>query len=142
MGLQTDINLLKYDFRNKVSEMLKEFDELGFKYAINETLRSKAVQMAYYAQGREPLETTNKLRKEAGLWELSEEENKRKVTWTMKSPHLDGLAIDIVPLDPKTGKAWWNAPQVIWNILGTVSKKYGLHWGGEWKNPDCPHIEQ
>ena len=141
MGLMTNIALLKPDFREKVKLMLKEFDDLGFKYIINETLRSVDVQRAYYAQGREPLVRVNRLRNVAGLWEITEEENKKQVTWTMASKHILGLAIDIVPVNPKTGKAWWTAPQTIWDVIGTVAKKYGLKWGGDWKNPDSPHIE-
>lgn len=27
----------------------------------------------------------------------------RKVTWTLKSKHIDGLAVDLLPVNPKTG---------------------------------------
>ena len=44
-----------------------------------------------WAQGRKPLEEVNTLRAKASMPPITEEENKRVVTWTMKSKHLPNL---------------------------------------------------
>lgn len=137
--LHRDINLLQPQFKQQVQAILTRLDQLGIKYIISETLRDIEVQKAYYAQGSEPLATVNRLRKIAGLWNITEEENKKKITWTMKSKHLEGLAIDIVPM--KDGTFWWTAPHEKWEEIGKIAEEFGLAWGGRWKSKDCPHIE-
>lgn len=134
--LHTDIELLDPKFKEKVKIFLNKLDEAGIKYIINETLRDLAVQQAYYAQGREVLETVNRLRSAAKLWPITKSENK-KVTWTMKSKHLEGLAIDICPL--KNGYAWWAAPDAEWKKIADISKECGLDAGYFWEQKDAPH---
>ena len=135
-----DLALLKEPFLSKVKDFLAELDRIGFEYLISETLRTKAVQEAYFAQGRKPLEEVNKLRVSAGLWEISEKENKTKITWTLKSKHLEGLAIDIVP--SKDGKFWWNAPDEKWKQMRDISEQFDIESGYTWKNKDIPHFEE
>jgi peptidoglycan L-alanyl-D-glutamate endopeptidase CwlK len=139
MPLHSDIGLLNPDFQVTVRAFLKALDDAGIQYVINETLRDKAVQEAYYAQGREPLVTTNRLRKSAGLWLLSDEENKDKVTWTLQSKHLLGLALDIAP--KKAGKVWWTAPNSVWKQIADISTQCGLVAGYYFKSTDSPHHE-
>lgn len=137
--LHRDISLLQPQFKQQVVAMITRLDQLGIKYFIHETLRDIEVQKAYYAQGREPLVTVNRLRKIAGLWDINEEENKRKITWTMKSKHLEGLAIDIVPtLD---GKLFWTAPDEKWREIAEVAKSFGIISGYYWRTKDSPHFE-
>jgi len=60
-----------------------------------------------------------------------------KVTWTLKSNHLNGLAVDIVPL--KDGKPDWNNQD---DRIVAIMKRHGFAWGGDWKKtPDKPHFE-
>lgn len=139
MSLHTNIRLLNPDFQKIVEVFLKALDDAGIEYIVNETLRDKSVQDAYYAQGREPLVTVNRLRKMAGLWDIDEEENKRKITWTLQSKHLLGLAIDIAP--EKDGNAWWSAPDAKWKEIADISTKCGLKAGYYWKSKDSPHHE-
>jgi peptidoglycan LD-endopeptidase CwlK len=137
MPLQRSIELLKPEFRDKVKLLLQQLDEKGIKYYINETLRERGVQLAYYAQGRQPLIAVNTLRKQSGLWLINEKENEKCITWTMKSKHLDGLAIDICPV--KDGKPWWTAPDEKWKEIAEISKSLGLNAGYYWKQHDNPH---
>lgn len=132
---------LKEDFKQQVDALMTRLDQLGIKYYITEGIRSKEVQAAYYAQGREPLVTVNRLRSVAGLRPLTEKENKKQITWTLKSKHLIGEAIDIVPINPETNKLWWTAPFEIWESIGEVAEEFGLEWGGRWKQKDVPHIQ-
>lgn len=110
------------------------------KIEIAETRRSLAVQMAYYSRGRMKVEDVQKMYRHAGLYNISEEEAQIKNTWTLDSKHIHGKAVDIVPV--KDGKIWWTAPKEIWQRMGEIGEKYGMIWGGRWKNtPDTPHFE-
>lgn len=146
----TKIELLEPNTREKVEKMLHFMDNEKITYKVIETLRSPAVQQAYYAQGRMPLDTVNSLRKDAGLWAIDEATNKRMITWTMKSKHLEGKAIDIVPVID--GKIPWNIlSQDIADLyirIGKIGEAVGLSWGGRWTpidkfgiGKDAPHFE-
>jgi hypothetical protein len=74
----------------------------------------------------------------------TEEEHKRNlakgVSWTKRSKHIDGLAIDIAPLELLKEKAW--APHSpLWITLGNIGEALGLRWGGRWKQRDMCHFE-
>jgi hypothetical protein len=122
-----------------------ELTEAEIPFSIIETLRTKATQIAYYAQGREPLEAVNAKRKSAYLYMLKESEN-RIVTYTLNSKHLTGEALDIVPLTA-LGTLWWTAPKHTWELIGNIGESYGLVWGGRWGAKDgrlgwdCPHFQ-
>ena len=92
------IEKLDVKIRPQVKQFIHELDLLGVAYKVLETRRTPEVQAAYYAQGREPLDVVNAKRKVARLYLLTEKENRNMITWTLKSKHLDGLAIDIVPV--------------------------------------------
>lgn len=56
-----------------------------------------------------------------------------------ESFHNYGVAVDIVFLDGNVPS--WNA-KYDWKLLGSVGKKYGFEWGGDWKEfQDLPHFE-
>lgn len=107
--------------RRKAELVVKEMASLGHTVHVFEGFRSKARQDELYAQGR----TT------AG-----------NVVTNAKggeSLHNYGVAVDIV-FGPK-GKPSWN-PKEPWKLLGSVGKKYGFEWGGDWsKFTDLPHLE-
>jgi hypothetical protein len=112
-----------------------------------ETDRTQDIQNAYYAQGRESLDTVNALRAKAGLYLLKEGAN-TIITNARVSNHTGGRAVDIAPeLPGKTGYPWWNAPQQVWEELGTIAEECGLDWcaggyGQTWgKGWDNPHFE-
>jgi len=80
--------------KDTVRNFTDHLDSNKIPYVILETRRTKEVQEAYYAQGREPLSRINALRSLAGLNPIGEAEGKRIITWTRKSKHIDGLAVD------------------------------------------------
>jgi len=146
----------------KARDMYREFDkkmkEAGIPYAVTCVDRTIAEQIALYAQGRDPLEKVNYLRKIAGLYLFkTEAENKSKVTWTLKSRHLTypldpdetkhfSKAFDIVIL--KGGRAQWDIKVDVnkneipdYEEAGRIWESLGGTWGGNWKNPDRPHFE-
>lgn len=120
------------------SERLKE---LGCdSVAISETLRSLPVQMAYYSCSRMPVPDVKRMYAAAGLYDIGEEEAKTVKTKTLYSKHLEGKAIDFVPV--KNGKYWWTAPQSVWEVMGEIGEACGFKWGGRWKDfADSPHFE-
>jgi peptidoglycan L-alanyl-D-glutamate endopeptidase CwlK len=143
------LDLLNAEVRPYFEDFLSKLDQRGFHYSIVETLRTQAVQEAYYAQGRKPLGEINELRKKAGLYLLGEAEGKRIITRTMQSVHLTGRAADIVPV--VEGKIPWNITSEnaeLWLAFGALGQEAGLEWGGAWTpldrfgiGWDAPHYQ-
>ena len=65
-------------------------------------------------------------------------------SWTLKSRHLDGHAVDLVPVH--NGKLRWDWP-AFYPLAAAVkqaAKELGipLEWGGDWKkDKDGPHFQ-
>ena len=102
-------------------------------FTVVEGLRSKQRQAQLYAQGRT---TAGKI-----------------VTWTLKSKHIDGLAVDLAPV--MDGKIDWN-DSAKFNAIGAAmmqaAKELGvsIRWGKDWNangiigergESDSPHFE-
>lgn len=129
----------------------------GLQFIITCTARTVKEQIALYAQGREGILETNRLRINAGLPVISIAENRRKVTWTLQSKHL----IDLDDGDPRNDLArafdialtreWhphWdikadvNADQIAdYRQAGEIGESVGLTWGGRYRSPDWVHFE-
>lgn len=145
MGTIRDIDQLQPELAERVKVFLAKLEESKIEVFVLETLRTKEVQAAYYAQGRESLEKVNELRKAEGLYLLSEKENERTVTNTLESRHMSGCAIDICPM--KDGELLWSAPLVVWEEIGDIGESCGVDWcaggcGETWgKGWDNPHFE-
>lgn len=127
----------------KVIESLKRDEKLknmGVEnIAIVETKRELTVQMAYYSRGRMAAEDVKAMYKAAGLYDITSKEAMTAITWTLKSRHLEGLAIDLVPV--KDGKCWWDAPEMVLERMGEIGEECGLVWGGRWKEKDFYHFQ-
>jgi hypothetical protein len=137
-----------------VSECAKE----GLRVVITCVDRTYQEQTALYAQGREPLDVVNSYRKIAGMWLITEEENKRKVTWTMNSEHIINLedarkdnnlsrAIDFAVLD-KNGKVTWDVKADVnkdneadYKQCALIGERVGFYSGMRFKTPDIPHLQ-
>jgi peptidoglycan L-alanyl-D-glutamate endopeptidase CwlK len=151
MGIIRDINALDPAFQPVAVDFINRLKEARLRYTVLETLRVMAVHIAYYTQGREPLDTVNEKRTLAGLWLIGEAENKKIVTKTMNSVHLDGKAMDIVPLMPDGKIPWAITTREIadlWKRFGEIGRSVGLEWGGDWKpldrwgiGWDAPHYQ-
>ena len=106
-------------FRPLAVELLAQCVEANIAVMIIDTLRTEAEQQANLAAG---------------------------VSWTPRSRHLTGDAIDICPyelysLAPGGDKLAWKAPNVIWDRLGSIGERLGLRWGGRWQQRDYGHFE-
>jgi hypothetical protein len=150
-----------------VSELQEKFaafqaamEAAGLPFIVTCTARTVREQIALYAQGREPLEHVNTLRRLAHLAPISFMENGHKVTWTLASKHL----IDLDDGNPDNDKsrafdiallAHSDRMSVHWNLkadvngnaipdydeAGRIGEAVGLRWGGRFPSPDRPHFE-
>jgi len=73
---------------------------------------------------------------------------KRGVSWTLKSKHLTGDAIDVAPYDiydlHGPDKAEWDEDDPIWLKIGAIGQECGLKWGvvnAKGQRKDLGHFE-
>lgn len=66
-----------------------------------------------------------------------------KVTWTMKSKHLDGKAIDIAPLEADGSIDWDNKAQfkAMADLILAAAEELGIkiRWGCDWDMDGIPY---
>ena len=125
------IDLLAPEARPVFEAFLRKLEAAGLRYTVTETLRTLAVQEAYYAQGRKPLEEISALRKKAGLYLPGEAGGKRIAAKTMKPARLTGKAADIVPA--AGGRIPWNITKENAGLrlaFGRLEQEAGLERGG------------
>ncbi len=113
------LNDLDPTFKPIAMELLARFTEAGICVLIVDTLRTEAEQQANIARG---------------------------VSWTTKSKHLVGRAIDVCPLESYRlygpAKLEWDADDPIWLQMGVIGEALGLRWGGRWTTKrDMGHFE-
>jgi peptidoglycan L-alanyl-D-glutamate endopeptidase CwlK len=105
-------------FRPLAVELLARCVEAGIMVMIVDTLRTPEEHAANLARG---------------------------VSWTTKSKHLTGLAIDVCPYETfdlhGPDKLAWSASPAVWEPIGLIGEKLGLRWGGRWKVKDWGHFE-
>jgi hypothetical protein len=154
MGIIRSLDALDPGLRPLATEFVRRLAEAGVHYRVDETLRARDVQDAYWLQGRTPLAEVNAARTQAGLYLLTEAENRIIVTWTRESAHLKGEALDVVPLlsraDGRFFVPWdYAAYAGIWLQLGKIGQGLGLEWGGSWPplaggviGKDPPHYQK
>jgi peptidoglycan LD-endopeptidase CwlK len=129
----------------------------GIPFILTCTARTVREQVALYAQGREPLDMINSLRRAAGLCPISFWESRDKVTWTLASKHIIDLE-DNIPENDKArafdisisrdGKPCWDLKVNVnkndlpdYEEAGKIGESVGLRWGGRFPSPDRPHFE-
>jgi peptidoglycan L-alanyl-D-glutamate endopeptidase CwlK len=140
------ITPLKPEARQRFTVMCEILDKTvgDDAYIIFEGIRTGKVQAAYFVQGREPLDTVNRARKDAGLYLLASEKQNYKITWTMKSKHLEGLAMDILPAQPN-GEPTWDLAHYRkqFELIRDAGREAGLVCGADWPEAqrDWPHYE-
>lgn len=94
-------------------QLLTEAAAAGIGLTIIETLRTEAEHQRNLANG---------------------------VSWTKRSRHIDGLAIDVCPTDLLAVKGW-SPDDPRWDKIGNIGESLGLRWGGRWKQRDMGHFE-
>jgi peptidoglycan L-alanyl-D-glutamate endopeptidase CwlK len=99
-------------------ELLRRLAAEGLTFRVTSGNRTQAEQAALYAQGRTA--------------------RGPRVTWTLKSRHIGGRAIDLTLFSGKNPV--WESKH--YDRAGEVGKQLGLVWGGDWKRTkDLPHFE-
>ena len=114
------------------------------RYLAFEGLRKMIVQEAYFAQGRQALAEVNVLRTAAGLYLLRSERDNYIITWTLKSKHIDGKAMDVLPTDGAGNPTWDLAHYInIFKLIRECGRDAGLECGADWPKPntDWPHYQ-
>ena len=142
-----DLEPVFRDKATKALELMRSDEKLRalgvVSIIIVETRRTLATQMAYYSRGRmgKP-EYVRAMYEAAGLYQPTDKECDTPNTWTLKSKHIDGLAVDLCP--SKDGKAcWWDAPDAVWQRMAQIAEDCGVAAGYRWAPPkqDKPHFE-
>jgi hypothetical protein len=143
--------------REKFLLFKEKMDAAKIPFIVTCTARITREQIALYAQGRNATGIVNKYREVAGLPPISDEENRRKVTWTLNSKHLVDYdddrddndlssAFDIAII--KGRKAIWDVkismngndiPDYLEAAM--IGESVGLKAGARFRNPDYPHFE-
>lgn len=79
-----------------------------------------------------------------GLWARGRTEPGRKVTWTRHSKHTERRAVDFALKQPDP----WNLKCDVdedgipdFFEVGQLAERFGLTWGGRWRNADYPHVQ-
>ena len=119
--MSRDIKLLHPEVQSIIPKFLEECKKQGLIVKITDTLRTKEEQNKLYAKGRT--------------------EEGKIVTWVQYpySNHNWGMAFDICR---NVGKGAYYDADGWFKKVGQVGKKFGLTWGGDWKDsPDKPHFE-
>ena len=98
-------------------ELLRRLAAEGLTFKVTSGNRTQAEQDALYAQGRTKPGPV--------------------VTWTRKSRHIGGRAIDLTLFSGKNPV--WESKH--YKRAGEIGEELGLIWGGRWKTPDQPHFE-
>jgi hypothetical protein len=140
------LNELDKKAQPKFAQFLESLDEAigDDQYIVFEGRRTVRVQEAYYAQGRKSLEEVNELRKIAGLWLLRSEKDNRVITWTLKSKHIEGLAMDVLPVNSAGNPTWDLAHfRPVFEKIRDCGRSAGLVCGADWAAPqtDWPHYQ-
>lgn len=125
-------------------------EKLGIDIFITSTLRTAGEQLAYFAQNRKKLEEVNRLRRHAGLSEITQEQNKRTVTQLLTSIHEFGCALDIC-IDKSSAPGLqpeWDVKADInhneipdYEEIGKIGEATGFRWGGRFPKKDYVHFE-
>lgn len=113
------LNDLDFRFKNVAMEFLARCCEAGIPVMIIDTRRTPEEHAVNLAKG---------------------------VSWTQRSKHLDGLAIDVCPyaiyhLAGGPDKLQWDSNHPVWRQIGAIGEALQLRWGGRWKQRDCSHFE-
>lgn len=124
--------------------VLQELREAGYPAVVIEVYRSPERQKQLYAQGR-----SDALLRQKGYTAQEIQQaraagytaDKKIVTKLMNAGmHAQGRAMDVAWLI--NNRVTYDAPEHWWQAYGRIAKKYGLRWGGDWKQfVDKPHVE-
>lgn len=116
-----DLSKLAPQFREAVIAALADCQTAGLDAYVYEAVRSEELQYLYWCRGRTvrpPDKPVTNARSALYSW------------------HGYGLAVDVISRERGWEKPW------TWFVAVAVHfTTHGCRWGGEWKNPDPPHMQ-
>ncbi|MFZ2937645.1 MAG: M15 family metallopeptidase [Candidatus Omnitrophota bacterium] len=125
--------------------------EAQLPFILTCTLRTQEEHEALWSQGRDPLEMVNELRSNVGWTSITEEQNKKKITWVTISKHF--------PDETGKSRAWdiaiCKGKMPTWNIkcdvdvdgipdyieAARIGRRLGLRCGADFPMKDYVHFE-
>ena len=111
---------------------------LGIEVAICQTLRTRDEQELLYAKGRtRPGEPCHHRDGARPVGSCSVHPLGATVTQVHYGWHNAGRAFDFLFVNPGGGRSWEGS----WEAAGAVGEVLGMVWGGRWRVPDRPHLE-
>jgi len=118
-----DLSLLAPKFRLAVESALADCKAAGYNAMVYEGYRSQVLQAIYYARGRTVIPPKSPV---------------TNAFSNLFSWHGYGLAVDVVDAEklwaPDGGEAWFKA-------VADIFKSNSCKWGGDWTQPDTPHMQ-
>ena len=133
-----DLTKLNPVVESLVKIAIRKADKKQIDVLVVETLRSKDRQMSLYCEGRTVAECViNGIPRNIALTYCNS--TKRKVTFTLHSQHIQGCAVDLVPLIG--GKAIFSNTNEQSKKVIEIMKSIGFVSGSEFKSVDSPHFE-
>ena len=136
--MSSRISDLEPDTRKKCEQFIEMCRKHGFPVAICATTRTPDEQELLYAKGRSrPGEPCHHRDGKRPVGTCSVHPLGATVTQLRFGWHNTGRAFDFLFVTP-AGKRTWEGP---WEEAGLIGEELGLVWGGRWKSPDRPHLE-
>ena len=134
------VGLLEPATKAAFLKAVNQMDAEGIQYYVSETRRDLTTQLLYALNGR-----LNDIPFADLQWAWQQHgknppQSNAKQTWTLKSNHFDGTAIDMVPYDPAKRMPLWSGVD---QKMIAIMKANGFAWGGDWgpDKIDTPHWE-
>lgn len=120
--VQRDMCVCAPAFREAVDRALADCNAKGLDAFVYEAYRSQELQDLYYKRGRPPTK-----------------EYPRVVTnakSNLYSWHGYGLAVDVI-----SKSKFWSPGETWFGDVALIFKRYGIDWGGDWRQVDLPHFQ-
>jgi peptidoglycan L-alanyl-D-glutamate endopeptidase CwlK len=151
--MSTHISDLVPEVRELGLSFLSALDDAGIPYVVTSTLRTVDEQIAYYVQGRAPVDVVNLLRRKADMLPITAADNTYTVTKcdgiVLHSNHQSGKALDVVPMVGHRPTWDYKKYAAEFKAIGKIGKGVGFRWGGDFSPIDLvtglgwdpPHFE-
>lgn len=129
-------------FARKCKAVLADIRAKGGQWYVFEALRTNKRQRYLFAIGRSNAVLLARGYTSEEIAAYRKQGAKVSLPWVtqlLSSPHIKGIAADIVPII--NGELTWDVPASMWALIGSSAKAHELTWGGNWKSVDQPHIQ-
>jgi len=151
MNKARDLNCAYKPLKEVIEKALIIAKKCGLNVIITSVWRSSVKQHALWVQGRKSLREVNSERIANHLSKITEEQNKKKITWIKKSYHTcmpKSMAIDFCIIHDK--KAIWDTKADVNDNEITDYREFAdickllnsnIECGADWKKKDWCHIQ-